>query len=41
MMRIVGAVQKTSNGAQESAAAASQLSGNAEELQRLVQQFKL
>ena len=41
MIQIVGAVQKTSHGAQESAAAAAQLSGNAEELQRLVRQFKL
>jgi methyl-accepting chemotaxis protein len=34
-------VQQTSQGAHESATAAAQLSGNAEELQRLVKQFKL
>ena len=41
MHQITEVVQHTSRGAQESATAASQLSGNAEELQRLVRQFKL
>ena len=41
MHEITGIVQHTSQGAHESATAASQLSGNAEELQRLVRQFKL
>jgi methyl-accepting chemotaxis protein len=41
MMQITEVVQQTSQGAQESATAAAQLYGNAEELQRLVQQFKL
>jgi methyl-accepting chemotaxis protein len=41
MQPITTIVQKTSCGAHESAAAAAQLSKNAEELQRLVQQFKL
>jgi methyl-accepting chemotaxis protein len=41
MMQITEVVQQTSNGAQESATAAAQLHGNAEELQRLVRQFKL
>lgn len=41
MMQITEVVQQTSHGAHESATAASQLSGNAEELQRLVRQFKL
>ncbi|MFA7060822.1 MAG: methyl-accepting chemotaxis protein [Pedobacter sp.] len=41
MMQITNVVQQTSHGAQESATAAAQLSGNAEELQRLVRQFKL
>jgi methyl-accepting chemotaxis protein len=41
MMQITEVVQTTSHGAHESATAAAQLSGNAEELQRLVRQFKL
>ena len=41
MQQITEVVQQTSQGAQESATAAAQLSGNAEELQRLVRQFKL
>jgi len=41
MMQITDVVQHTSQGAQQSASAAAQLSGNAEELQRLVRQFKL
>lgn len=41
MLQITEVVQQTSQGAHESATAASQLSGNAEELQRLVRQFKL
>lgn len=41
MQQITEVVQKTSNGANESATAATQLNGNAEELQRLVRQFKL
>jgi methyl-accepting chemotaxis protein len=41
MMQITEVVQQTSHGAQESATAAAQLNGNAEELQRLVRQFKL
>lgn len=41
MQQITEVVQQTSQGAHESATAASQLSGNAEELQRLVRQFKL
>jgi len=41
MMQITEVVQQTSQGAQESATAAAQLNGNAEELQRLVMQFKL
>ncbi len=41
MMQITEVVQQTSRGAYESATAAAQLSGNAEELQRLVRQFKL
>jgi methyl-accepting chemotaxis protein len=41
MQQITEVVQLTSQGANESAMAAAQLSGNAEELQRLVQQFKL
>ncbi|MEI6206483.1 MAG: methyl-accepting chemotaxis protein [Desulfuromonadales bacterium] len=41
MMQITEVVQQTARGAQESATAAAQLSGNAEELQRLVRQFKL
>jgi methyl-accepting chemotaxis protein len=41
MMQITEVVQTTSQGAHESATAAAQLSGNAEELQRLVRQFKL
>jgi len=41
MMQITDVVQHTSQGAHESAAAAAQLNGNAEELQRLVKQFKL
>jgi methyl-accepting chemotaxis protein len=41
MHQITEVVQTTSQGAQESATAAAQLNGNAEELQRLVRQFKL
>jgi methyl-accepting chemotaxis protein len=41
MQQITEVVQQTSHGAQESATAAAQLNGNAEELQRLVRQFKL
>ena len=41
MHQITNVVHQTSRGAQESAAAAAMLSGNAEELQRLVKQFKL
>ncbi|MEI6209755.1 MAG: methyl-accepting chemotaxis protein [Desulfuromonadales bacterium] len=41
MMQITEVVQQTSRGAHESATAAAQLNGNAEELQRLVHQFKL
>lgn len=41
MMQITEVVQDTASGAHESATAASQLNGNAEELQRLVSQFKL
>ena len=41
MMQITEVVQQTSRGAHESATAAAQLNGNAEELQRLVRQFKL
>ena len=41
MMQITEVVQQTSHGAHESAKAAAMLSGNAEELQRLVKQFKL
>ena len=41
MQQITDVVQETSNSAHESATAAAQLSGNAEELQRLVRQFKL
>jgi methyl-accepting chemotaxis protein len=41
MLQITDVVQQTSRGAHESAAAASMLNGNAEELQRLVRQFKL
>jgi methyl-accepting chemotaxis protein len=41
MMQITDVVQQTSLGAHESATAAAQLSGNAEELQRLVRLFKL
>ncbi len=41
MQQITEVVQQTSQGAHESATAAAQLSGNAEELQRLVKQFKL
>ena len=41
MQQITEVVQQTSRGAHESATAASQLTGNAGELQRLVQQFKL
>jgi len=41
MQQITEVVQQTSLGAQESATAAAQLNGNAEELQRLVRQFKL
>jgi len=41
MHQITEVVQQTSRGAHESATAAMQLNGNAEELQRLVRQFKL
>jgi methyl-accepting chemotaxis protein len=41
MHQITDVVLQTSRGAHESAAAANQLYGNAEELQRLVRQFKL
>ncbi len=41
MQQITEVVQQTSQGAHESATAAAQLNGNAEELQRLVRQFKL
>ncbi len=41
MHQISEVVQQTSQGAQESAVAAAQLNKNAEELQRLVRQFKL
>ena len=41
MHQITDVVQTTSQGAHESATAAAQLNGNAEELQRLVRQFKL
>lgn len=41
MQQITEVVQQTSQGAQESATAAAQLNGNAEEMQRLVRQFKL
>ncbi|MDD2855096.1 MAG: HAMP domain-containing methyl-accepting chemotaxis protein [Desulfuromonadaceae bacterium] len=41
MMQITDVVQQTSQGAHESATAAAQLNGNAEELQRLVRQFRL
>jgi methyl-accepting chemotaxis protein len=41
MHQITEVVQQTSHGAHESATAASQLHGNAEELQRLVRQFRL
>ncbi|MEI6209620.1 MAG: methyl-accepting chemotaxis protein [Desulfuromonadales bacterium] len=41
MHQITEVVQQTSRGAHQSASAASMLSGNAEELQRLVRQFKL
>jgi len=41
MMQITQVVQDTASGAHESATAAAQLNCNAEELQRLVRQFKL
>jgi len=41
MLQITEVVQQTSQGAHESATAAAQLNGNAEELQRLVRQFKI
>lgn len=41
MMQITDVVQATANGAQESAQSAARLNDYAEELQRLVQQFKL
>jgi methyl-accepting chemotaxis protein len=41
MQQITEAIQHTVTGAHESATAAAQLNGNAEELQRLVRQFKL
>jgi methyl-accepting chemotaxis protein len=41
MQQITEVVQQTSQGASESATAAAQLHSNAEELQRLVRQFKL
>jgi methyl-accepting chemotaxis protein len=41
MMQITQVVQDTAGGAHQSATAAAQLSGNAEELQRMVSHFKL
>ncbi|MFA7405869.1 MAG: methyl-accepting chemotaxis protein [Pelobacteraceae bacterium] len=41
ILQITEVVQLTSQGAQESATAAAQLNGNAEELQRLVRQFRI
>jgi methyl-accepting chemotaxis protein len=41
IVQITEVMQQTSQGSQESATAAAQLRGNASELQRLVQQFKL
>ncbi len=41
IIQITEVVRQTSQGAQESATAAAQLNGNAEELQRLVRQFRL
>ncbi|MEI6209832.1 MAG: methyl-accepting chemotaxis protein [Desulfuromonadales bacterium] len=41
MQQITDVVRQTAQGAAESATAAAQLNGNAEELQRLVRQFKL
>jgi methyl-accepting chemotaxis protein len=41
MMQITEVVQDTASGAHESATAAAQLNSNAEELQRIVRQFKL
>ena len=41
MLQITEVVQDTAGGAHESAAAAAHLNGNAEELQRIVRQFKL
>ena len=41
MQHITEVVKQTSHGAHESATVAAQLNGNAEELQRLVRQFKL
>lgn len=41
MMQITQVVQDTASGAHQSATAAAQLNANAEDLQRLVQQFKL
>ena len=41
MMQITQVVQDTAAGAHQSATAAAQLNGNAEELQRLVRQFRL
>jgi methyl-accepting chemotaxis protein len=41
MMQITDVVRRTSQGASESAVAAAQLNGSADELQRLVRQFKL
>lgn len=41
MLQITQVVHDTAGGAHQSATAAAQLSGNAEELQRLVRQFKL
>jgi len=41
MQQITQVVHDTAAGAHQSASAAAQLSGNAEELQRLVRQFKL
>jgi len=41
MQQITQVVQDTASGAHQSATAAAQLNGNAEELQRLVRQFKL
>ena len=41
MMQITQVVQETAGSAHESATAAAQMSGNADELQRMVRQFNL